>query len=500
MDDIHKALVPLQLLDLKKCTTVGQLVKDMGLCSFGARMLGEVASTLTKWVQIPQQKPLVLYDDDVDSKVHGLLQIMRSAGAFSEVMNSESYVNNRHPSPGGNVLCVGNFTGRFAKQAFSKAGRIIFINNEGKCKPGQVRDGFFPDVVFSDPALVMPVINAVLQEELGNKCLTVSDFFDQIEKEAEGLAAELLHGTRTMLNMIQDKECKVFLTLSGAMTVAQMSLLICEMIDNGLVQYVSSTGALMAHGLVHGLGLKHYKYDPRYTDQQLAAALLNRITDTLEPEENFDHIEKVVDKALACFDSTHPAFGSIDFHREIGRILAENYSNEPSILASAFRRNVPISVPAFPDSEIGNDVAVEGMRREDEGRSKLLMDLELDTRRLIKEATSASRRGIISIGGGVPRNNTQNVAPLVEIINGRLGRNLPPVPFRYGVRIDPTPMYYGNLSGCTYSEGGSWRKMDLEHGQFSEIHADATIVWPFMLKAVLEQLYTAEVSRQLKAA
>jgi deoxyhypusine synthase len=95
--------------------------------------------------------------------------------------------------------------------------------------------------------------------------------------------------------------------------------------------------------------------------------------------------------------------------------------------------------------------------------------------------------GIFSLGGGVPRNNIQNVAPLIEFLNIKFNMNLPERMFSYGCRIDPTPPYYGNLSGCTYSEGGSWRKMDIKKGHFSEIQADATMVFPFFMAAINEK-------------
>jgi deoxyhypusine synthase len=102
--------------------------------------------------------------------------------------------------------------------------------------------------------------------------------------------------------------------------------------------------------------------------------------------------------------------------------------------------------------------------------------------------TGTPRAGIFSIGGGVPRNNTQNVAPLIEIANERLGLEMPTRMFSYGVRISPDAMHYGHLSGCTYSENGSWRKMDLENGRFAEIRADATQVWPFIVRYVMDRM------------
>ncbi len=61
--------------------------------------------------------------------------------------------------------------------------------------------------------------------------------------------------------------------------------------------------------------------------------------------------------------------------------------------------------------------------------------------------------------------------------------------FRYGVRICPEPVHWGGLSGCTYTEGVSWGKfLSVEEGgRFAEVHCDATIAWPLLVKAVLEE-------------
>ena len=97
---------------------------------------------------------------------------------------------------------------------------------------------------------------------------------------------------------MRDKNCARFLTVSGAMTVARWISIICDMIEQGLVQAISCTGALMAHGLVSSIGLKHYKYNPKYNDTELARRKLNRVTDTLEPETNLDTVEEVIGKVI----------------------------------------------------------------------------------------------------------------------------------------------------------------------------------------------------------
>ena len=212
---------------------------------------------------------------------------------------------------------------------------------------------------------------------------------------------------------------------------------------------------------------------------------LNRVTDTLEPESNLDHIDHIVGKILDSIDGS-TSISPIQLHRMIGEYLSENHPNERGILKSAFEKDVPIAVPAFTDSELGNDVYTHNLKRTMQKRSKVLMDMEQDTKVLIDLVANAGRAGIFTIGGGVPRNNTQNAAPLIEIINDRLSLGLKQTQFFYGTRISPDAMHYGHLSGCTYSEGGSWRKMDL-NGKFVEIRADATLVLPFIVKYVLDK-------------
>ena len=98
--------------------------------------------------------------------------------------------------------------------------------------------------------------------------------------------------------------------------------------------------------------------------------------------------------------------------------------------------------------------------------------------------------GLFTIGGGVPRNWAQQVGPFYDIMEMRLDVALPHPRFNYGVRICPEPSHWGGLSGCTYCEGVSWGKFvpPSEGGHYAEVYADATVVWPLLIRAVLERL------------
>ncbi|MBI4149954.1 deoxyhypusine synthase family protein [Candidatus Woesearchaeota archaeon] len=472
----------LESLDLRKRRTVGEIVDGMSRCSFGARMLGEVAATLTRLIQEPEkEKPTLVYDGKSDTPLGKLLlQMVYEKQWFRVLLRPESLPQQNQ----GTIVVVGDYSDRY-EDALYNAERTIFINSQGKAKPGQVSDGYYPDVVFTDPRYIMPVLAATLEERLEGKQVSMGALFKDL-RQYEGLATEVVHGAHTFKKMVEDPDCTVFMTLSGAMTIAQLGLVITDMIDLGMVQYISSTGALMAHGLVQGVGLKHYKYNPKFDDASLAQLGINRVTDTLEPETNLDHIEEVIGDVLEAFDGFSPISPRI-LHKAIGKHLAAHYSSDRAILKSSYEHDVPVIVPAFVDSEIGNDLYVHNVKRDLEKRQNICIDSELDSRHLVDTVIHAKKIGIFTIGGGVPRNFVQNVAPLIEIANKRLDLGLPVRQFVYGARICPDPMFYGHLSGCTYSEGMSWRKMDPQ-GQFAEVHGDATQVWPFYVRFVMDKI------------
>jgi deoxyhypusine synthase len=442
-------------------------------------MLGEVAHTMREMIGAPK-KPLIIYDGRANSPLGRLLQQFTKKKWAAGIVQPEQYRGER---AGGNVIVVGPFSERHEDAIYKKPGRALFINQFDMARPGQIKDGFFPDAVFADPRYVIPVIYRALEEWIDGEPGTVESLIEDLEPYG-GIAAQVTRGAKALAAMTRDKDCFRFLTVSGAMTVGKMDLIICDMIEEGLIHAISSTGALMAHGLVASIGLKHYKYNPKFNDTELARRKLNRVTDTLEPETNLDTVEEVIGQVIDSLDGGEP-ISPTELNRLIGKHLAENYPGERGILKSAYAQNVPVFVPAFVDSELGNDIYIHNIKRRRRRKKPILIDLERDSKELIRLVTSAKRFGIFTIGGGVPRNNVQNVAPLIEIINERLDSGLPPRRFTYGIRICPDRPHFGHLSGCTYSENESWRKA-VKNGVYAEIQADATQVWPFLVKYVME--------------
>jgi len=297
--------------------------------------------------------------------------------------------------------------------------------------------------------------------------------------------------------MVEDEDCHVVATFSGAMTVAKMGKLLCTMLDKGWIDTVVSTGALMAHGFIESIGLKHYKYEPeRMNDEALCKAGLNRVYDTLEPELNFLQAEEVV---AAVMDELkqEDALSSRFLCEAIGRHLDRHYQGE-GILKSAYQQGVPVYIPAFTDSELALDIAtyllqhfpeVSG-RGLDPYRLPFQFNPFLDLFDYTQRAVQAKKLGIFTVGGGVPRNWAQQVGPFVEMARQRIqGLSWKVKRFQFGVRICPEPDHWGGLSGCTYQEGVSWGKFvpPGEGGRYAEVFCDATIAWPILVRGLLDR-------------
>jgi len=300
--------------------------------------------------------------------------------------------------------------------------------------------------------------------------------------------------------MMKDKNCFKVLTLSGAMTVAKMGLIICDMIDSGMVDAIVSTGALMAHGFIEANGFKHFKAPENISDRTLYMLNLNRIYDSLELESSLDYVADIFENIINSFDSEE-TLCSYKINKELGKYLVDHFEGR-GILKSAYLKKVPVFIPAFTDSEFGLDFAIINKLKKLEGKKEFKFDPFLDLEEYTRLIFNAKKTGIFTIGGGVPRNWAQQVGPYIDLIRWKVvcrsdkksyrpPENSPYYkPFSYGVRICPEPVHWGGLSGCTYSEGISWGKFlpKEKGGMFAEVLSDATIVWPIIIKAVLERL------------
>ena len=199
-------LQPLELLDLGKCQTVSEIVDGMSRCAFGARMLGEVAATLTTWCS-EKVKPVLVYDGMASSPLGELLskRLVEEAALFSQVMTPQEY--ERVSAKGrqgrmGRAVVVGGYSERHAGALHAREpGSTIYINPYDMCAPGQVKDGFFPNAVFADPNFILPILAQVLDERLAGNKHGVGDLIESLA-DMPGVGMQVKQGAETVRLMM----------------------------------------------------------------------------------------------------------------------------------------------------------------------------------------------------------------------------------------------------------------------------------------------------------
>jgi deoxyhypusine synthase len=322
------------------------------------------------------------------------------------------------------------------------------------------------------------------------RCRTVSELVSGMSRCSFG-ARSVGEAAEVVQRMVEDKDCLKVLTLSGAMTPAKMGLVVCDMIDWGMTDAIISTGAIMAHGMVESTGRAHFKHRESMSDVELYTKGYNRIYDTIELETSLDDMELIFREVMDEATGKKESMGSFELNWLIGQYLAKHTEKDQrGILKSAYLKKVPVYVPSFTDSELGLDFGVYLRRMKLQKGKAVRFDAFADLEDYTDRVLRSKKLGILTIGGGVPRNWAQQVGPYLDIIQKRVGTGGGFKRFDYAVRICPEPVHWGGLSGCTYSEGVSWGKIrpESEGGRYVEVYSDATIAWPIIVKAVMERL------------
>ena len=180
---------------------------------------------------------------------------------------------------------------------------------------------------------------------------------------------------------------------------------------------------------------------------------------------------------------------SYKINQRIGEYLARHAKGR-GILKSAAEYKVPVFVPAFTDSELGIDFALHQRLRRKAGQPPLRFDPYEDFEYYAKTMLATKRMGLLTIGGGVPRNWAQQFGVYAELLARRGYEKLSLKRYNYGVRICPEPVNWGGLSGSTYTEAVSWGKFvpPEEGGRFAEVLDDATVALPLVVGAVLQRI------------
>jgi deoxyhypusine synthase len=285
--------------------------------------------------------------------------------------------------------------------------------------------------------------------------------------------------------MLRD-ETTIFIGLAGAMVPAGMRPLLVYLIENRLIDVLVSTGANLYHDVYETLGHRHFQSasgGDGGEDVHLASLRVLRFYDTLAPEHEFSIGERFVTEFALTLDEDRP-YSTREYFHLLGKALAA-VAKEEGVLTAAAKHGVPIYCPAFGDSVHGLAVAEGRVRTGKRVTFDIIGDV-LETGHL---ALTAGKTGVIYVGGGTPKNFIQQAGVAAYLFQReRPGHS-------YGIQVTTDEPQWGGLSGCTFEEAQSWRKIAPD-ARFVTVNVDATIGMPIIVSALAEKAQDAVKARE----
>lgn len=295
--------------------------------------------------------------------------------------------------------------------------------------------------------------------------LTVGDLIYEMRECGVLGAGRIGRAAELVAEMFSDKDYTVFLTIAGPMVPGGLRRIISDLIDQGYVNVVVTTGANMVHDMVEALGYKHLVGTFLAEDKKLKAKDIGRIGDIYIEQKAFRGLEKWMYRILENIpEEKREHISPAELLFEVGKQIQD----PESILATAAKKEVPIISPGFIDSIAGFHLWMFGQDK------KMGIDPLLDVNKLMDKVYEAKKAGIIILGGGWPKHfalfaNTfrEGVDCAIQITMDR-----------------PEP---GGLSGATLEEAISWGKVKPE-GKAVTVICDVTIAFPLIVASALESL------------
>ncbi len=268
--------------------------------------------------------------------------------------------------------------------------------------------------------------------------------------------------------MISEEKTGIYLTLAGSLISAGLKNVVVDMMNSNMADAIVSTGAnIVDQDFLEALGFHHYQGTPFVDDNELRELMIDRIYDTYIDEEDL----RVCDMTVAeIANSLEPrAYSSREFIEEMGKWLVENNKGEGSIIRTAYEKGIPIFCPAFSDSSAGFGLVHHQFNAKG---NMLSIDSAKDFLELTLTKLEMLDTGLFMIGGGVPKNFTQDVVVAAEVLGKEVDMH------KYAIQITVADERDGALSGSTLKEASSWGKVETTYEQM--VFSEATIAFPLI--------------------
>lgn len=286
---------------------------------------------------------------------------------------------------------------------------------------------------------------------------------------------------------------KMMITLAGAMSTAELGKSLAEMIRQDKVQIISCTGANLEEDIMNLVAHSHYKRVPNYRDLSpqdewdLLENHYNRVTDTCIPEEEaFRRLQKHLIKVWSDAEKAGERYFPHEFMYKmlLTGDLEQYYEIDPknSWMLAAAEKNLPIVVPGWEDSTMGNIFASYCLKGElKPSTTKSGIEYMMWLADWYPKNSAGKGIGFFQIGGGIAGDFPICVVPMLY-----QDMEMHDVPFwSYFCQISDSTTSFGSYSGAVPNEKITWGKLDINTPKFI-VESDATIVAPLIFAYILD--------------
>ena len=285
---------------------------------------------------------------------------------------------------------------------------------------------------------------------------------------------------------------KMMITLAGAMSTAELGKSLAEMIRQDKVHIISCTGANLEEDIMNLVAHNSYKRVPNYRDLSpqeewdLLENHYNRVTDTCIPEEEaFRRLQSHLYDIWNNADSKGERYFPHEFMYQMinSGVLKQYYEIDPadSWMVAAAEKNLPIVVPGWEDSTMGNIFSSYCIKGEFKATTmKSGIEYMMWLADWYPKNCAGKGIGFFQIGGGIAGEFPICVVPMLY-----QDMEMHDVPFwSYFCQISDSTTSYGSYSGAVPNEKITWGKLDIHTPKFI-VESDATIVAPLMFAYIL---------------
>lgn len=293
--------------------------------------------------------------------------------------------------------------------------------------------------------------------------MKISDLVSQFDKSGVLGAGRVGRACNILTDMIQDDEMKVFMSLGGPLIPGGMRNIVTQMIREGHVDLIVSSGANITHDLLEAFGGAHYRHEGK-DDKELNEEGIGRIADINVGSDDFTVFESEIIKIFDNISSTKSHISIQELLYEIGLLI----DDDSSFVATAAENKIPIFAPGLIDSMMGLQLWIFNQDHD------FVVDAVADMHYLSDIVFEAPKVGAILLGGGL----TKHYTLASNVIKGGLDA---------AIQITMDRPEAGSLGGAPLEEAKSWAKARCG-SSLASVVGDVTVIFPLIYAAALDKI------------